>query len=337
MSSATAQRTAIRRIDAPGRAWLELKGSILLFHKETWVSSATLYIPVEWVRIEEGRQRDIRLLWQGILGFLVAAAFTPPLTLLLWRDYFADAAGRLFEIATASLVIAGVAAGILSLLLFLRPRPMAMLHVEGAPYATGIAFWRSPPDPALETLLDRITDAHAATLATGLHPIRMNHLWRRPRPYRIATIRGLATSVALFTALQIIEWSGWVRHASSLPPAIYAVLAVPPLVYLGGVFIRRGFVLREPPGFRAAWRAYTAGRTDDAIAALLTFLKDHPEHPLGRILLIRALTERWRLDEGLQQCDRLVDEDPALALRLRTTVWELKRMAERMGEGIGED
>ena len=70
----------------PGRAWLELKGTILVYEKRTWVSSSSTFIPIEWVRVAHGARRDMRRLWYGLLGMLAALLFLLPLALVVGSE-----------------------------------------------------------------------------------------------------------------------------------------------------------------------------------------------------------------------------------------------------------
>jgi hypothetical protein len=57
----------LTRVNSPGTVRLELKGSVLIIHKDNWVSRYSLYVPVEAVDVVESENRNYRKLWEGII------------------------------------------------------------------------------------------------------------------------------------------------------------------------------------------------------------------------------------------------------------------------------
>jgi len=323
-------KVAIERVGAPGKAWLELRGSILLYHKQTWVSSSSMYIPVEWVRVSHGRCRDLRRLWRGLLGILVAVLFALPLALTV-RMHLREPLDIGLAMVLGVCLAFTLGAGLWSLLSFLWPRSITTVSVEGTPDAFVLRFWRPRREiAALDALLARVEAVQRRFQETGLHPVRMNHLWSHPRPFRMALVKGLAVSFLLyitFLALEVLRLSGYGRP---VPRWCYALLAAPPVASLGAVAFRRVLGLSEAQDLRRAARCYRQGALSDAVQLLKRCLEADPGHTTARLLMIRVLTESGAFEEALSYCARLTEEHPVAATRLESTIWDLKRMYARM-------
>lgn len=325
-------KVAIDRVGAPGKAWLELRGSILLYHKQTWVSSSSMYIPVEWVRVSHGHRRDLRRLWHGLLGLMVAVLFALPLALTV-RMHLREPLDIGLAAGLAVGLVFTLGVGLWSLLTFLQSRSITTISVEGTPYAFILQFW--PPahgSAALEALLERVAAAQHQFRETGLHPVRMNHLWSHPRPFRIALIKGLAVSFAMyivFLALEVLRLSG---HGWPVPRWCYALLAVPPLANLGAVAFWHVLGLSEACDLRRAARCYRRGALSEAVQLLERRLEADSGHTTARLLIIRVLTELGAFEDALRHCTRLAEEHPIAATRLESTIWDLKRMHARMDD-----
>lgn len=329
----------IERVNAPGEAWLELRGSILVYHKRTWVASSSMFIPVERVGVSHGRQYDLRRLWLGILGVLVAILLAMPLSLILFRMPHPEPADLAIAVLLAILLAVAVVPGLWSLFRFFFQRPTTTLSIDILPYASTIRFWRGPRrDPALDALLERLAVERERMQSAGLDPVRMSHsaglggvMWRRPLALRVALIKGLVISFLFylgFLGLEILRFAG---HGPEFSRWYYAVLAVPPLFHLGSVTLRKGATqLREPKAFRHALRCHARGDLAAAARRLDALFEAYPDHALGRLLMVRVCTEQGAFDDALRHCEALVRDHPATAMRMQNTIWSVRRMHERM-------
>ena len=227
-------KVAIQRVGMPGEAALELRGTVLVYHKRTWVAASTMFIPVEWLDIRHGRRRDLRRLWQGIIACMAAILFAMPLSLMLLR---ADLVAGLYPsqaLLTASawllglLCLACAAAGAWALAGFLPRRETTGLTINGAPRRLRIHFWHAPGRrPELDALVARLAELRGTVADTVDHPVRMNHVWRRPRPYRIALLKGLAVSFLLYLVIMTLEFTRLAGRGPELPRILYLVLLAP--------------------------------------------------------------------------------------------------------------
>jgi hypothetical protein len=226
----TTSRIPIRRVSAPGEAWLELRGSILVYHKQTWVSASSMYIPVEWVQIAEGHGRDLRRLWAGLMGCLVAILLSLPLSLLIFRMGISGLADAALAAALGALWVFALATGLISLAAFLRLRPTITFAVQGEFYTFDIRFWRPEHGgEPLQELLDRLRQVRDRVCATAPYPVRMNHIWHRSRPYRRALVMGTAVSMLFYLGMMapaLLQAAGYDMAFSN---AYFALLAAPPL------------------------------------------------------------------------------------------------------------
>ena len=326
------ERIAVSPVGKPGRAWLELRGSILIYRRESWVTSASLFIPVEWVSVSEKRRRDLRRLWHGILGLMAAVLFTLPLTLLVYRMRPHEPVDLWIGLGLGLLLAVALVSGLWSLARFPRREPVTVLRIANDAYPLDIAFWRHPgASPALDGLVAALREQTRVPADRMPFPVRMNHLWRRPRPFRIALVRGLAISFVLYVALLFLESLRLAGVGPEFSRALYLLLLLPPPVHLLGAIARRGARLKEPAAFRAALRAYQRGDLSAPLRRLEELLEAHPAHSPGRILMVQACAEACRFDEGMSHCALLAHEHPELATRLQASLWGLKRMHERMG------
>ena len=337
MSARNENKVAIRRVGVPGEAALELRGTVLVFHKRTWVGASTMFIPVEWVEIRHGRRRDLRRLYQGIIAFMVAVLFAMPLSLMVLRTDLVAAVyqSHLLFVVTAGLlgVLFTVCAciGVWSLALFAPRRETTDIVVEGAPRRLRIHFWRPPGRrPELDALVKRLTELRGAMEEQLDHPVRMNHVWRRPRPYRVALLKGIAISFLLYLVLMVLEFARLAGAGPALPRVYYLFVLAPPVFYVLRRAVTQLGRLREPEAFRRALGCYRREETDAAIGHLRRLLEHHPEHQAGRLLLTQACAEQGAFDEALRHCEHLDGDHPMLARQLRASIWGIRRMHERM-------
>lgn len=335
MAKVGLEKLPIARVDGTGEAFLELKGTILLYHKQTWVASSTAFIPVEWIRVSEGRRRDLRHLWRGLLGLLVTVLLALPLWLIEFRMRPHLPYDVWMETGLALLFMVTLIVGLTSLAAYARPRRTVTLSVEGAPSGSHIYFWRVPAlDGAVGSFLERLSLAQRRVRGGELHPVRMHHVWRRPRPYRMVLVKGLGISFFLYLLLLCLEFLRISGYGPEFSRFHYAWLLVPPLFYLAGVALRQAPNLWEPRNFRQALRCYAKGRLREAAGHLEALLAAHPDHDPGRFLLVRALAEQFAFDDALKQCEPLTEHHPLLAARLQANLWEIKRMQARMKDDL---
>ncbi len=318
-------------VGKPGRAWLELRGSILIYRRESWVTSASLFIPVEWVRVHQKYKRDMRRLWHGLLGLMAAALFALPLVLLVFYMAPHEPGDLWIGLALTALLITALASGVWALARFFVIEPVTELRIANNAYPFSVAFWRRPGNtPTLDDLVAYLSGQIGAVETHLPYPVRMSHLWRRPRPYRIALVKGLAVSFVLYVVLLLFESLRLAGVGPSFPRWIYLLLAAPPLLHLLEPLVRRGPLIREPTPFRRALRAYHRGDLEKAQAHLDALLETHPDHHMGRLLMVHVCAEACAFDRAMAHCNHLTDEDPILATHLQANIWGLKRLHDRM-------
>jgi hypothetical protein len=209
---------------------------------------------------------------------------------------------------------------------------VTVLEVAHAAYPVDIAFWRRPGErPKLDALIAQIEQQTGLGEGDMPLPVRMNHLWRRPRPFRIALVRGLTISFALYVALLVMETLRMAGLELALPRVLYALLALPPLAHLLYVVVRRDGLRHEPLAFRDALRAYQRGDLGETRARLQTLLEQDPRHAMARLLMVQACAESAEFESAMAHCEMLAREDPLLATRLQASLWGLRRLHDRMG------
>jgi len=325
-------KVPIERCGVPGKAWLQLRGSILSYDKETWVSSSSTYIPIEWIEIVRGRSIDLRRLWRGLLSLLVAILLFMPASLAFFGPFPVSTSAMIVAIGATIVAAAILAVGLVHLVTFTLPRPMIALAIDSTPFPLKIRFWLSVHHRGIqEDLLKHIAARQAHLQATEDVPIRMNHMWLRPHPYRIALLKGAAISLLFYLGLASLYAYRLLTEGSSVHPAFLGLLVVPPLTYTAITAFRmrlQGF--GQPQEFRKALRLQRQGKLSEASTRLEHLLEERPDFDLGRLLLIRILTEECEFEEALTNSEHLHAEHPLLATRLQANLWGLRRMHERM-------
>ncbi len=324
-------RVPIELVGRPGDASLELRGSILIYHRRSFVTAASVFIPVEWLRVENERRRDLRRLYHATLSLMIAVLFLLPLVYILRVLPPLTAVDTAMAVAFGGLSLVTAAAGIGGLVWFALPRTLTRLRVQGQPYHMHITFWRMPGRNArLDRLIDAARAAQADVEETMPYPVRMNHIWRRPRPVRMALLKGFAVSAVLYAVLLVLEMLRLQGIVPPFPRAAFAIVLLPPLVNLAMLAWQRFLGLAEPPGFRRAVRDYHAGRLAEAEHWLDSVLRTTPDYPAAQLLMVQVCAEQYLFDKAFRYCDKLSEEHPALAQRLQGSLWEIKRIYGRM-------
>lgn len=321
----------IKRVAVPGEAWLELKGTILVFHARNWISLSSMFIPLEWVEVSEGYRRDYRRLWAGIIGVLVSILLSMPLSLL--SLYLPERRGLdvLLSVGLGVLLAVSVCAAIWSLTTFFRQRRYTAFTVKGKGTGYMIAFWHTlGENAALDGLVDRLSALGGNLDETIPYPIRMKHIWRRPRPVRTALLRGMVVSFFLYLLLLSCDVLHRLGNISWFSTTYFFFLVAPPLFYVAMVLLRRALMLRQPRAYRDAVRSCARGALADAREGLKGLLDVHPEYDAGRLLMVQVCAEQYAFDDAFYHCERLAHEHPALATQLQENLWGIKRMYERM-------
>ncbi len=318
MDSSSSTKIPIRRVGLPGEAWLELQGTILIVHSLTWASSSSSFIPLEWVRASEGRKRDVRRLWAALMGGLVSVLLCLPLSLLLFYMPERHPLDVALAAGLAGLLCVAVAGTLYGAGAFLRRQRYTSLEVAGAPPVRTLSFWHAAGEnAALDALVARIGRLETHIDETIPYPIRMKHMWKRPRPFRIALMNGAVVSLVLFLVVLSCSVLHRIGRMASFSDWYYAFLAAPPAFYVLMVALRRLMGLREPRAYRDAVRSCAQGALGEA-----------REHLKG--LLVQICAEQYAFDEAFYHCERLALEHPEIASKLQESLWGIKRMHARM-------
>jgi len=329
--SETTPRIPVRRVSAPGQVWLELRGSILLFHKQTWVSSSSMYIPVEWIEVSEGRRRDLHYLWQGLLGCLVAFLLALPLSLLFFymrERYFTDI---LMMLGLSALFLLMAACGAISLAIFMRTRPFVTLAVQGEYHTIRIHLWNPERGGGpLRELMEKLRAIQKHIRETAPYPVRINHMWHRSHPYRRAFVMGIALSSLLYLVMMIPATLQALGRDVAFSNTSFTWLAAPPLASVAWEALRRGWPWGQPRLYRAAAHACERGDLRTAAAHLNALLETSPDLDPARVLLVRVLTEQGEFETALRHCEYLARQHPSAASALQANIWAIRRIHDRM-------
>lgn len=322
----------LSRVNTPGTLRIELKGSILVIHKENWVSKSAIYIPVEAIEITEGKSRNVRKLWEGILGLMIAFLLALPLS--LWLKYYPilNITDMIWTLPLSILLITHLVIGIRGIFEFARKKPTVSFTLIHRAHPTKFSFWVKPEiKSSLQYILSRIRELQQRVEVENWAPVRVFPMWFRGKPYRKEVILGLAISFVLFCLLSayiFIQWS-----FSGINPYLlwlYLILPFPPLLSVGSEFIRRRFSPRLPARLRKARKAMDKENYTEAIEELKQLVAEQPKLAPARFVLIQLLTEQGDFDTAMEHCEALYSIDPSFTTELKTTIWWLKCIRERM-------
>lgn len=323
-------RLPVERVGTPGRAWLELRKSVLVYHTGNWVSASTTFIPIEWIRVFEGLRRDVRQLWQGLIALMLALLLSLPVVALLRYTARTPFDQGLLAVLTLLLAFTLGAAG-WRLGQYARRRSYTVLQVAGHPFELRILFWRTPGSlPELDSLVAALRHGTETMEEKGLHPVRMTHVWRRTNPYRLVLLQGAAVGFVLYLALLTWDTLAGIGVAQAFPRRFYLVVLLPAVTNLAWTALREAYSFHKLPAFHAALRAYRRRALGETIHALGQVLRVDPDHYAGRVLMIQVCTEHEEFEEAARHCEYLERAYPVLATHLKANLWAIRRIYERM-------
>ncbi len=317
------------QVNIPGNFSLQLKGSILLVKKETWVSSIMYYVPVEILEITKFESRDLRRLWEGIIGLMVAFLFFLPLS--LWKQYHSlFVKSDLFWVVPLFLMFwLSLIVGIRGILLFLPNRPAVRFSIMYGLRNEKFSFWVKPDTrQKLDELISQIHKVQNYLSKSNEVPLRICPAWYRSKPYRKAIIMSLAVSFVLFCLITVFVIVQTLLGGVGKFWLLYLVLPLPPIFSVIKEYIERnGFTYAEIKKFRSA---YESERLEELADDLQNFIKTNPDLYPARFFYIQVLTELGNFEQALKQCEMLYEFDPSVANKTKMVILEFKKIRERM-------
>lgn len=321
----------LTRVNQPGKVCLELKGSILIIHKENWVSKYSLYVPIEVVNIEEEKHRNYRKLWESILGFMLAFLLCMPLSLWFFYKPLFYSHDLLWAIPLIALLFFTLIVGFLGLSQFIKLNPAVSLIFHHRSRMMKMSFWIKPEiRVALEKLVSRIYELKKILETEDYIPLKVCPMWFHSKPYRKALLMGLAVSFVLFCIITIFVVLQIAGEYGEKIWWTYGILPFPPFVSVISEYIRRRLLWGVPKGFKKARDAFEKENYSTAIVELQKLLKEQPDLGIARFLLIQLLTEKGEYDNALKHCEEFYFQEPSLATEMKTTIWWLRCVKERM-------
>ncbi len=321
----------LTRVNQPGKVCLELKGSILVIHKESWVSKYSLYVPVEVVDIEKEKYRNYRKLWEGILGLMLAFLLCLPLSLwFIYKPLF-YLYDLLWILPLVGLFLFTLIIGFLGFARFSKLNPAISLIFHHRSRLMKMSFWIKPEiQTTLEKLLVKITELKKLLETEGYIPLKICPMWFHSKPYRKSLLMGTAVSFVLFciiTVFLVLQVAGEYEEKIWWT---YLILPLPPLVSVIREYIRRKLLWGIPKRLKKARNAFEKENYSSAITELQQLLKEQPDLGVARFLLVQLLAEKGEYDRALKHCEEFYFQEPSLATELKTTIWWLRCVQERM-------
>jgi hypothetical protein len=315
-------RAQIRPVVGPRRAWLELKGTVLIYHRRGWVGSQSVFIPVEWVSITERQRLDSKYLLVGLPALALALVLQAPLLRAAsttswgeshWPALIAGGALALWAFAVVFVVLA-----------FLRRRPTTLIAVDSEPARLRIEFWHRPTDdPNLDSLVGSLKSLRERIHDMMPYPVQSGHTWYRLRPFRATLFKGLFISIILCVPIAVL---GWLTRT----PYVEFLLLLPPVFYMsiyGMNYIR---MLSAPRLFREALRCYNRGETAPAREKIERALAEHPDYMDANLLGIYVSVELQDFERAFGLCRKVSAINPEVGEEIAKELWSLRRMHDRM-------
>ena len=312
----------ISLVGRTGQAWLELRGTILLYHEAHWTGRALMYIPLEWVNVMhrsrwKGRLAPIMLVYV-VLGAVCTACLIAYETRLI--EVPESARTYILPLTLGVCILAG---GLL-LPAFLRRQPTTLLRVDTAGEPIRIEFWHAPGKNAtLDELMARIENVQAHVEDRVPYRIPMSHTRLRAKPLRIVLMWSAIITAALYMPVRLA--AVWLDI-----PALNWVLLGPVVVYLGRYALGRALLRFTPDSYRHAVLSYERGDYEEAVDQFDDLEQTFPDRLEPLILMYQVYLARNDFDAAGRVCTRMDEYDPDLADELMQEVWGLRRIHERM-------
>ncbi|MCX8064412.1 MAG: hypothetical protein N3G21_04490 [Candidatus Hydrogenedentes bacterium] len=332
-------RINFKRVNLPGNFYFQLKGSILLIKKDTWISRILYYVPVEILEITKFERRDIRRLWEGILGLMVAFLIFLPLS--LWRPYRSlFVKDDLIWIIPLSLLFGlSLIVGIRGILLFLPNRPAIRFSFTHGIRTEKFSFWVKPNlKQQLEDLISQISTIKKYLATSDATPLKICPAWYRSKPYRKTLVIGLAVSFILFCVITVLIIIRTLLGSVEKFWLLYILLPFPPLFSILGEYIERNGLIKPIfPEIKRFRTAYENERLRELAEDLQSFIKANPDVYPARFFYIQVLTELGEFDQALKQCELLYEIDPSTVNKTKMVILEFKKVRERMELNIDKE
>lgn len=320
METTSPWKVPIRRLSGPRKAWLELKGTVLIYHESGWMGSASVFIPIEWVSVSRRHRYHAQWLMCGVICLAVFLTSGTLASIAVESEasfrWIAYALG-----APAAVSLAGFVACCLA---FLRRRPTTLLSVDAEPQAMQIEFWHDPDsDQRLTALLAKLKNIHDRIEDVTPYPIQTSHTWYRLKPLRAVIAKGLLISAVLYFPVTVLA-------AYYDIPLLNLFIFLPPLYHLGRYGFDWMLSFDQPKGFRRAIRLYDLGQYSEADRVLRQCAEEEPDNFDVLMLWMYVCLEQRKYDEAFELCHRLAKHDEEAAEAFTTEIWSMKRMYDRM-------
>jgi len=315
LSGDLGERVAVHEVGTRRRrSWLELRGTVLVYHVKTWVGTASTYIPVEWVDIS----RD----WRVRPGKLLGASLLMCLCILAGFAVL-EYAGFLLPLYTL-VFFAAILYVLVALRGFWRGHPTVRFDVDLAPQQFQIECWDQPGrHSGLSRLTKRILALQRDIDDHVPYPVHMTYQWYSVRPLRASIAQ------AVFITL-VLAWPVYFAVGYFDIPLFYAFLLLPTVYYLGRYAWNRASLAMAPPDFRQALAAHDRQDYESARSHLTRYLEDYPNQQSALMLLSQMQCRLHDYNAALRTCDRFAPQDPELASHMQEEILGMQRMHKRM-------
>ncbi len=319
----------INQIGGPHRTWLELKGTVLIYHARSWVASFSAYIPVEWVIVSHHKRQQAALVVRNLLLLMVAAGLGLAIIGIALQPEEAGASAAAnsafarIALAAAGMMALAVAAwfAFRALRALIERHSSTLLQVEESDMA--IEFWDNDRDQEVQHFMEQLDRVKQDAKDVSAYPVKAGHARRHVRPFRAVVAKSLLITLFLLFPVKLL--AGLMGR-----PEFMLILALPMLAHFGRYGIEHLLRRTEPKAFQRGMRHFHRGEFEAAAAWFQTLLDKHPNHEHGLILGTQSVIMLERYEEAFSYCQRLQSINPELAETIQEDVWALKRMKERM-------
>ncbi len=316
----------IRRKEA-----LQLRGGVLVYHCQSATDVGSVYFPAKAFAVEKGRRFDGRILIRGLLiplaYLVVGAVWLIVATIANWDQ---NAYSGPFAVG----LLVALACALVSLVLFLIPRPTTRFIADTDEWSVVLEIWHQRGrNPSLDALVAHLRDRTRPIRRGFPFPVTLSHDWTVAYPIRATLFYVVGLYCSLWIALMVAEYalkfSGWDWR---LPPGTLWIYLAPPV--LGLVYLLRNRIIlgSRASEYRGAMDAFLREDYRTAEDALQTMLEERPLDVEALLLLVHVHLRHEAFEEALQCCTLLTNIDSELGDEMAEQIWVIRRMHDSQRE-----
>lgn len=309
----------IRLIGGPKHASLKLEGTVLTFSCKQAGVETRRYIPVELISISTDRARDGKILIKALMWLLAAVLAGPVIGVTTGAFESEDSlTSDICVVIMIFIWLAGLVLFIISFVRFLKRRTTVGLELQNEGYL--LVFWKNgKKNTIIEDLLESIKERQGLINEEGFQVLEHSLT--------------LSFEKSLFWKFLALTFIFSIPALCAEDARLFALLIIPLAWYLYNIALFHSC----PHEYRSAWRAYTRGDQEKALAELdklnVAFLKSAPT--IGMEIHIHLRNDDF--DKALQAAEKFSEEDFECKRAAQDVILYAQRLYKRRFNSIAGD